>query len=77
MAPRGNSFDYTPNRHEISVYYTLQAITPPDVLMMQPTTGLSSMPTAAAVAAAAVTAKITAMDAQQQILVSSCIDKAK
>ena len=52
--------------------YSLQAITPPDVLMMQPTTGLSSMPTAAAVAAAAVTAKITAMDAQQQILVSSC-----
>ena len=37
--------------------------------MMQPTTGLSSMPTAAAVAAAAVTAKITAMDAQQLIMV--------
>lgn len=45
-----------------------RAITPPDVLMMQPTAGLSSMPTAAAVAAAAVTAKITAMDAQQLIM---------
>ena len=39
--------------------------------MMQPTAGLSSMPTAAAVAAAAVTAKITAMDAQQLIMVST------
>lgn len=46
-----------------------RAITPPDVLT-QPTlpTGVSSMPTAAAVAAAAVTAKITAMDAQQQLM---------
>ena len=53
-----------------NLYTILQAITPPDVLMMQPTAGLSSMPTAAAVAAAAVTAKITAMDAQQLIMVS-------
>jgi hypothetical protein len=38
---------------------------------MQPQTpGLGAMPTAAAVAAAAVTAKITAMDAQQQLIVS-------
>lgn len=42
-----------------------RAITPPDALA--PTAGPGSLPTAAAVAAAAVTAKITAMDAQQQI----------
>ncbi|XP_041368858.1 poly(U)-binding-splicing factor PUF60-like isoform X2 [Gigantopelta aegis] len=41
-----------------------RAITPPNAL--QAPTGPSSMPTASAVAAAAVTAKITAMDAQQQ-----------
>lgn len=45
-----------------------RAITPPDVLMQPQTTGLGAMPTAAAVAAAAVTAKITAMDAQQQLM---------
>ncbi|KAL5022515.1 hypothetical protein ScPMuIL_001670 [Solemya velum] len=42
-----------------------KAITPPDAL--QAPTGPGSMPTASAVAAAAVTAKITAMDAQSQI----------
>lgn len=43
---------------------------------MQPqTTGLGAMPTAAAVAAAAVTAKITAMDAQQQLMVSVALTK--
>ena len=26
MAPRGNSFDYTTNRHEITVYYTTDII---------------------------------------------------
>jgi len=46
-----------------------QAITPPDVLMAPQVSGLGAMPTAAAVAAAAVTAKITAMDAQQQLMV--------
>ncbi|XP_052227421.1 poly(U)-binding-splicing factor PUF60-like isoform X4 [Dreissena polymorpha] len=45
-----------------------RAITPPDVLMAPQVAGLGAMPTAAAVAAAAVTAKITAMDAQQQLL---------
>ena len=49
----------------------LQAITPPDVLLQPQNPGLGAMPTAAAVAAAAVTAKITAMDAQQQLMVSS------
>lgn len=44
---------------------------------MQPqTTGLGAMPTAAAVAAAAVTAKITAMDAQQQLMVSLALKQA-
>lgn len=42
-----------------------RAITPPDAL--QPMAGPGTLPTAAAVAAAAVTAKITAMDAQEQI----------
>lgn len=42
----------------------LQAITPPETIA--PTHGPSSMPTAAAVAIAATTAKIQAMDAQQQ-----------
>ncbi|KAK6174281.1 hypothetical protein SNE40_017591 [Patella caerulea] len=42
-----------------------KAITPPDALDVP--IGPGSMPTAAAVAAAAVTAKITAMDVQQQI----------
>ncbi|XP_056004471.1 poly(U)-binding-splicing factor PUF60-like isoform X1 [Ostrea edulis] len=42
-----------------------KAITPPDAL--QPMAGPGTLPTAAAVAAAAVTAKITAMDAQEQI----------
>ncbi|WAR22229.1 PUF60-like protein [Mya arenaria] len=46
-----------------------RAITPPDVLMAPQTiAGLGAMPTAAAVAAAAVTAKITAMDAQIQLM---------
>ncbi|KAL4231855.1 Poly(U)-binding-splicing factor puf60 [Mactra antiquata] len=45
-----------------------RAITPPDVLTQPTAVGLGAMPTAAAVAAAAVTAKITAMDAQQQLM---------
>lgn len=45
--------------------YCFKAITPPDAL--QPMAGPGTLPTAAAVAAAAVTAKITAMDAQEQI----------
>ena len=44
--------------------FCLQAITPPETIA--PSHGPSSMPTAAAVAIAATTAKIQAMDAQQQ-----------
>ena len=43
----------------------LQCCTPPNAAVAP--TGMSAMPTAAAVAAAAVTAKITAMDAVSQV----------
>ncbi|XP_053407072.1 poly(U)-binding-splicing factor PUF60-like isoform X1 [Mercenaria mercenaria] len=54
-----------------------RAITPPDVLMQPQTPGLGAMPTAAAVAAAAVTAKITAMDAQQQLMPPGVVNPAQ
>lgn len=63
--------DYTaaPSYH-ISLVF-LQAITPPDVFIAPSMTAaapaVSALPTASAIAAAAVTAKLTALEAQQPI----------